>query len=49
MWQVAGRNHLSYDERVRLNVYYVDNWRLFLDIKLLAKTAMLPFTRHGAF
>ncbi|MDP9398221.1 MAG: sugar transferase [Actinomycetota bacterium] len=49
MWQVAGRNHLSYEERVRLNVYYVDNWRLALDVKLLAKTAMMPFTCHGAF
>ena len=49
MWQVAGRNDLSYDERVRLNVYYVDNWRLFLDFKLLLKTVKILFTRKGAF
>lgn len=49
MWQVAGRNDLSYDERVRLNVYYVDNWRLFLDVKLLVKTAAILLTRKGAF
>lgn len=38
LWQVSGRNDLSYEDRVKLDVYYVQNWSLWLDIKILFKT-----------
>ncbi|MCE7936347.1 sugar transferase [Candidatus Saccharibacteria bacterium CPR2] len=36
--QIAGRSDLSYEERARLNLYYVQNWTFWLDIKILLKT-----------
>jgi exopolysaccharide biosynthesis polyprenyl glycosylphosphotransferase len=38
LWQVSGRNEISYDERVKLDVYYVENWSLWFDIKIIYKT-----------
>lgn len=38
LWQVSGRNDLEYYERVKLNLYYIDNWSLWLDIKIIFKT-----------
>ena len=38
LWQVSGRNDISYDERARLELYYVENWSLTLDISILLKT-----------
>ncbi|HSI20783.1 MAG TPA: sugar transferase, partial [Verrucomicrobiae bacterium] len=40
-WQVAGGNKLPYDERVRLNAHYIENWSLGLDMVILTKTAWL--------
>lgn len=39
LWQVSGRNDLEYSERVKLNVYYIENWSIWLDLKILFKTA----------
>ena len=36
--QVSGRNDISWDERLALDVWYVDNWSLWLDFKILART-----------
>jgi len=49
LWQVRGRGDLDYDERVRLNVYYVDNRSVLLDLRILAKTIPAVFTGKGAF
>lgn len=38
LWQISGRNDISYDERVKLDVYYVENWSLWFDAKILFKT-----------
>lgn len=38
MWQVGGRSRLSYDEMIRLDVQYIENWSLWLDIQILFKT-----------
>lgn len=38
LWQVSGRSRLSYPERVALDTYYVCNWSLSLDVKILLKT-----------
>ena len=49
LWQVSGRNDLTYEERVRLDEYYVRNWSLWLDIYILAKTVWVVLRREGAY
>ncbi len=48
LWQVSGRNRLTYQERVRLDVYYVRNWSPWLDIYILARTAKAVCKGDGA-
>ncbi len=38
LWQVNGRNNIDFDEWMRLDLQYIDNWSLWLDTKILAKT-----------
>ncbi len=48
LWQVSGRNELSYRDRVKLNLYYIENWSLWLDIKIIIKTVWQAiFERNG--
>lgn len=47
LWQVSGRNNLTYEDRVKLDVYYVQNWSLWLDIKILFKTIGAVLSRSG--
>ena len=49
MWQVSGRSNTSFDEYVRLDLYYVDNWSLWTDLAIVAKTVRTLLTRHGAY
>jgi Undecaprenyl-phosphate galactose phosphotransferase WbaP len=49
LWQVSGRNHTTYDQRVALDVHYVRNWSVWLDVYLLAKTVAVVLTGHGAY
>jgi len=48
LWQVSGRNELTYTERARLDLYYVNNWSVWLDLYILAKTVYAVLFRHGA-
>ena len=51
LWQVSGRNKLSYEKRVELDIFYSENISLLLDIKIFIKTLMvliIPFDK-GAF
>jgi len=41
LWQVSGRNDISYEERVKLELYYVEHWSLLLDIVILARTGLM--------
>src|SRR3712207_6238768 len=45
LWQVSGRNRLSFDEMVRHDLYYIENWSLLLDLKIILKT--LPVMLRG--
>ena len=45
--QVNGRNAISWDEKFRLDVWYVDNWSIWLDIRILALTIINVFLRKG--
>lgn len=47
--QVSGRSELSYDERVRLDAYYVRNWSIWLDLVILGRTLAAVFSGRGAF
>lgn len=48
MWQVSGRSNLDYQERVTLDIYYVQNWSFFLDLKILYKTIAVIIKKTGA-
>jgi len=47
LWQVSGRGNLGYEDRVKLDVYYIQNWSLWLDIKILFKTIGVVLTGTG--
>jgi len=49
LWQIAGRSDLSFDDLVRLDFYYLENWSLWLDITILIKTLPAVFSRRGAY
>jgi lipopolysaccharide/colanic/teichoic acid biosynthesis glycosyltransferase len=46
LWQVSGRNHLSFEDMIRLDVQYLENWSLATDLKILAMT-MPELVRGG--
>jgi Undecaprenyl-phosphate galactose phosphotransferase WbaP len=48
-WQVAGRNHASFGERVRMDVGYVRDWSVWLDIVLLARTVRCLLVSRDAY
>ncbi|MEP6923737.1 MAG: sugar transferase [Pyrinomonadaceae bacterium] len=45
LWQVSGRNRLTFDEMVKLDLYYIENWSLWLDLKIILLT--LPAVLRG--
>lgn len=49
LWQVSGRSDLSWEETIRLDLSYVENWSLGLDLSVLAKTVASVVRRSGAY
>jgi len=49
LWQVSGRNDINYDDRVQLDVWYVRNWSIDLDIVILIKTIDTVIRRKGSY
>jgi exopolysaccharide biosynthesis polyprenyl glycosylphosphotransferase len=49
LWQVSGRSDLSWEESVRLDLRYVENWSLGQDAQIMWKTLSAVFTRSGAY
>lgn len=49
LWQVSGRSNITYVERVRLDMYYIRNWSLWLDIHLLIRTIPAVLKGVGAY
>jgi lipopolysaccharide/colanic/teichoic acid biosynthesis glycosyltransferase len=45
--QISGRNRLSWEERLELDVWYVDHWSLWLDLKILLKTVVSLIRTEG--
>jgi lipopolysaccharide/colanic/teichoic acid biosynthesis glycosyltransferase len=48
-WQVNGRQRVSYKERVKMDVYYLENWSLMLDLEILLKTPAKVVRAEGAY
>lgn len=48
LWQISGRNELKFDEWMRLDLQYIDNWSLLLDVKILFMTVFAILSRKGA-
>ena len=49
LWQVSGRSDLSWEEAVRLDQSYVDNWSLRLDLTILVRTVRAVLGQKGAY
>jgi exopolysaccharide biosynthesis polyprenyl glycosylphosphotransferase len=49
LWQVAGRSDLTFDDLVRLDFYYLENWSIWLDVSILLKTPVAVASRRGAY
>jgi len=49
LWQVSGRNDIEYEERVQLDVWYVRNWSIELDLQILFKTVLVVLGRKGSY
>jgi lipopolysaccharide/colanic/teichoic acid biosynthesis glycosyltransferase len=49
LWQVTGRSRTTFDEMVRLDLKYINDWSLWLDIKLLLKTPWVIITGRGGY
>ncbi len=49
IWQISGRNNLTFDEWMNLDLQYVDNWSLGLDVKILLRTPAAIISSKGAF
>jgi len=49
MWQVSGRNETSFDEYMKLDMYYIEHWSLLLDIQIILRTFWVVIKRGGAY
>ncbi len=49
LWQVSGRSDVSYQERVRLDMYYIRNWTVWLDIQIMFRTIPAVIKGKGAY
>ncbi len=49
LWQVSGRSNIPYDEMLKFDLYYIENWSLWLDIKIILRTVTAVLGGHGAY
>jgi lipopolysaccharide/colanic/teichoic acid biosynthesis glycosyltransferase len=49
LWQVSGRSELSFEDYVRLDLFYVENWSIAYDLFILSKTVPLLVSARGAY
>lgn len=47
LWQVSGRNRLPFEEMVRLDLFYIENWSLLLDLKIIMRTGFVMIGGEG--
>jgi exopolysaccharide biosynthesis polyprenyl glycosylphosphotransferase len=49
LWQISGRSDLGFDDLVRLDFYYLENWSVWLDVSIILKTIPAILRRRGAY
>jgi len=49
LWQISGRSNLGFDDLVRLDFYYLENWSIWMDVSILAKTIPAVIAGRGAY
>ncbi len=49
LWQISGRSDIDFNEGVKMDLYYIDNWSLFLDIYIISKVIPNLITGKGAY
>jgi len=49
LWQVSGRSDLSWEESVRLDLYYTENWSIIGDLMIILRTLTAVFSSRGAY
>jgi exopolysaccharide biosynthesis polyprenyl glycosylphosphotransferase len=49
LWQISGRSNLTFDDLVRLDFYYIENWSVWLDVSILIKTPFAILSGRGAY
>lgn len=47
LWQVSGRNRTTFDEMVRLDIYYAENWSLLMDLRIMVRTLKVILAADG--
>jgi undecaprenyl-phosphate galactose phosphotransferase len=49
LWQISGRNDVDYERRVQLDLFYIKNWSLWMDITILLRTFIVVMQGRGAY
>jgi len=49
LWQINGRNNVDFKDWMNLDLLYIDNWSLWLDIRILLKTLLVVIKGDGAY
>jgi lipopolysaccharide/colanic/teichoic acid biosynthesis glycosyltransferase len=49
LWQVRGRSDIKFDERILMDLYYIENWSLRLDLQILVQTIPAVLMGRGAY
>jgi lipopolysaccharide/colanic/teichoic acid biosynthesis glycosyltransferase len=49
LWQISGRADLPFDDSVRLDLFYIENWSLAYDLYILSKTILVLLSHRGAY
>jgi lipopolysaccharide/colanic/teichoic acid biosynthesis glycosyltransferase len=49
LWQVSGRSSVPFEEMVMLDLYYIDNWSLLFDLKIMLRTIPVMLLGIGAY
>jgi lipopolysaccharide/colanic/teichoic acid biosynthesis glycosyltransferase len=47
LWQVSGRNRLPFEEMVKLDLFYIENWSILFDLKIILRTVLVVFRGDG--
>jgi lipopolysaccharide/colanic/teichoic acid biosynthesis glycosyltransferase len=49
LWQISGRADLDFEDMINLDLYYLENWTLGMDLKIILKTVFAVFSKKGAY